>query len=97
MTANIQPTTTEQKVMDILATWSETEKNIAYHQLWLPHVIEDISSYMEEYLETDQYLTNDEIVHAARRYVYDGRYDCNLSYWQNLENLMDEALRNRKA
>lgn len=83
--------------MDILATWSETEKNIAYHQLWLPHVIEDISSYMEEYLETDQYLTDDEIVHAAHRYVYDGRYDCNLSYWQNLENLMDEALRNRKA
>lgn len=97
MTANVQPTTTEQKGTDILATWSETEKKHRIPSVMTSHVIEDISSYMEEYLKMDQYLTNDEIVHAARRYVYDGRYDCNLSDWQNLKNLMDEALRNRKA
>lgn len=97
MTINQQSTTAEQKVSAALAEWSEKEKDIAYCQLWLPHVVEDISSCMKEYLENDQYLTDDEILHAAHRYVYDGRYDCNLSYWQNLENLIDDELRNRES
>lgn len=97
MTMNQQPTTAEQTVAAALAEWSETEKNHAYRQLWLPHIVEDILSHMKDYLENDQYLTDDEILHAAHRYVYDGRYDCNLSYWQNLENLIDDELRNRES
>ena len=27
---------------------------------------------------------------AAERYVYDGDYDCNLPYWSNIENLLNE-------
>ena len=27
---------------------------------------------------------------VAERYVYEGDYECNLSYWDNLDNLIDE-------
>lgn len=97
MTRNQQSIQTEQNVTAVLAEWSETEKNVAYRQLWLSHVVEDMLSHMEDYLEKNQTLTDDEVLHAARKYVYDGRYDCNLSYWQNLENLIDEELRNRES
>lgn len=92
--SNMDISQQEQEVIDTLSNWSETEKDTAYRHLWLPHVIKDIASHMEDYLDEDQYLTEDEISQAAYKYVYEGRYDCNLSYWQNIESLIDEELKN---
>ncbi len=52
---------------------------------------------MIDYLDEDQYLSDDRIENIANRYVYEGRYDCNLSYWQNIENLIDEELRSKNC
>ncbi len=29
---------------------------------------------------------------CARRYAYEGDYDCNLSYWDNIQGLIDEEI-----
>ena len=76
-------------------SWSASEKDQAYRYLWIPHVIEDIETYMTDYLEEGDSLTQDEIHFIAHQYVYEGRYDCNNSYWQNLEALIDEVIQNR--
>ena len=34
-------------------------------------------------------LTDEQIEKAAELYVYEGVYDCNLSYWDNIENLIN--------
>lgn len=78
-------------------TWSEYEKDQAYRYLWLSHVIADVETYMTEYLEEEKYLTQEEIEYIAYQYVYECRYDCNNSYWQNLESLIDEIIDKRKT
>lgn len=93
---NFNMRTEDNFIKDTIAKWSNVEKDIAYRQLWLPHVTEDVRAHMTDYLDKDQYLSDDNIEKIANRYVYEGRYDCNLSYWQNIENLIDEEL-NRKS
>lgn len=61
-----------------------------YRSVWFDHVCEDIEGY-EPDLDLEMALTKDQICYAAKRYVYDGEYDCNLSYWQNIENLIHLA------
>lgn len=58
-----------------------------YRHLWLNYVKEDIESHLDD---MDIELTEDQIEEAARRYVYDGNYDCNLDYWTNIENNINE-------
>lgn len=81
-------------VTSLIDTWSEQEKDEAYRYLWLSYVKADVISHAEDELE-DITLTDDEVEFIARRYVYEGDYDCNLSYWQNLDNLIDETIRAR--
>lgn len=52
----------------------------------MSYVIADIESYAENELCMD--LTEKAIKLAAKLYVYGGKYDCNLSYWQNIENVI---------
>lgn len=80
-------------IKDTITKWSNVEKDAAYHQLWLSYVIEDVRAHMTDYLDKNQYLSDECIENIANRYVYEGRYDCNLSYWQNIENLIDDELR----
>lgn len=40
-------------------------------------------------------LTKQEIEKAADLYVYDCKYDCNLSYWDNISNVIDMARKNQ--
>lgn len=83
-------------VTSLIDTWSEQAKDEAYRYLWLSYVKTDVISHAEDELE-DITLTDDEVELIARRYVYEGDYDCNLSYWQNLDNLIDETIRAREV
>ena len=54
-----------------------------YRMVLREHVMIDIEEYSKsEGIEVDN------VEELADRYVYDGDYDCNLSYWQNLDNLI---------
>lgn len=77
-------------VTRFLNVLTESEKDQMYRALWITHVKEDIRTYSED---TDQILTEDDIDTIADRYVYQGDYDCNLSYWDNIQALIDEIKR----
>lgn len=67
-------------------------KDQIYRHLWKQHVTEDVRAHMQD---MGVELTEDEIDFAAYRYVYEGNYDCNLSYWDNIENNINEVLSQR--
>lgn len=56
-----------------------------YREVWTEHVIDDIYSYLEDNHMT---LNDDLVVKAARLYAMDGKYDCNLPYWENIANVI---------
>lgn len=93
---------TDKKIQNILSTLSDYEKDRLYRSLWYDHVVQDIHSRLEDISDPDdpedRYapLTEDNITHIAYRYVYNGDYDCNLDYWTNLENLIDETVDSKK-
>lgn len=66
---------------------SYEEKDAIYRAVWLNHVKNDVKAFIKD---QDITLTEDQIDHIAQLYVYDGRYDCNLNYWDNLDNLINE-------
>ena len=68
-------------------------RDAIYRHIWSEHVREDVETHLENMDET---LSDDEIRTVAERYVYDGEYDCNLNYWTNIENLINEVIRDRK-
>lgn len=76
---------------DLLASLSPKEKDVLYRKLWFEHVLEDVQSFAE----TEDLEITDEIAkQVADRYVYNGDYDCNLSYWDNINNLVKECIEN---
>lgn len=79
-----------ETITKLLNTLTESEKDQIYRALWITRVKEDIRSHGED---TDQALTEDDIDIIADRYVYQGDYDCNLSYWDNIQALIDEIKR----
>ena len=72
------------KLTNILNSLSTSEKDELYRALWLEYVKEDIRNY-------DESLDEGAVEVIASRYVYDVDYDCNLSYWDNIENLIEET------
>jgi ribosomal protein S13 len=66
---------------------SYEEKDAIYRAVWLNHVKNDVKAFIKD---QDIALNEDQIDHIAQLYVYDGRYDCNLNYWDNLDNLINE-------
>lgn len=65
---------------------SETAKDAIYRQVWAEHVKEDVKARLR-YRGIE--LTEDAVGDIAYRYVYEGQYDCNFSYWDNLDNHID--------
>lgn len=78
---------TEKKINELLKTLTEEEKDAIYRNIWFDHVVTDIKNRLDDLDET---LTEDEIHFAASEYI-DGNYDCNLSYWDNIDNLITKA------
>ncbi len=78
-----------------LASLTADEQDKVYRYLWKERVVEDARSVIEEYIfysllsKEDVERIADE---AADRYVYNGDYDCNLSYWDNISNLVRDAI-----
>ena len=76
----------ENKIDKILKDLTYTEKESLYRKLWFFHVIEDVKDLCDD--ENIPY-TQTLLEKVANKYVYEGDYDCNLSYWDNIRNLLD--------
>lgn len=69
-----------------LKKYNSVEQDTIYRILWLEFVKEDIKNYAEG---NDIELSDDTIEYLAELYVFEGKYDCNMSYWVNIENLIE--------
>lgn len=58
-----------------------------HREQWKLCVIEDIRSRLSE--RDDYGLGTDALDCAATAYCFDGEYDCNLDYWANIDNLIE--------
>lgn len=78
------------KIQSIIESLTNSEKDSLYRVLWEEHVKEDVAIFCED---NDIDCTDKLVDSVAYDYVYDGEYDCNLSYWDNIGNLIQ---RNRQ-
>ncbi len=72
-------------------------KDDLYRKIWAEHVAEDIVAQLEARSNIPE-LTDEEldaaIKKAAGSYV-NGEYDCNQSYWANIDNIIDTYISGR--
>lgn len=64
----------------------DKEKDWFYRKIWAAHVLEDIQGYADT---AGIQVSESEAKAAAKQYV-NGKYDCNLSYWENIHNLLEK-------
>lgn len=83
---NLTPENKAELFKALLDEQSEHEKDQLYRKLWIPYVMEDVKSHADD---IGTKLTEYEITKAADLYVYHGKYDCNLTYWDNIESLIE--------
>lgn len=69
---------------------SPEEREKIYREVWKEYVIENVREKAEE---DGKELSEEDIARIADRYVNGGEYNCNLSYWDNLDNLIAETER----
>lgn len=81
-----------QKAETILAKYDEDTKDALYRAVWFDRVCDDIRAYEKDEMDLDTPLTDEQVEYAAERYVYDGEYDCNQSYWCNIGSVIKPAL-----
>ena len=62
------------------------EKDRFYRKIWAEHVLEDIQGYADT---AGIQVSESEAKAAAKQYV-NGKYDCNISYWENIHNLLEK-------
>ena len=60
-----------------------------YREVWKEYVIEDIREFLKD---NNMELDEEHIDKAATLYVMNGQYDCNLSYWSNIENVIKSVM-----
>lgn len=63
-------------------------KDALYRYLWAEHVREDVQGRLEDYDDISENEYEAIIEAVANAYVYDGDYDCELTYWENIDNLI---------
>lgn len=79
---------------EIYANLSYSQRDDIYRMKLKEHVEEDVKSRLSEHF--DARLSADEeeslISEIANTWVYDGDYDCELSYWDNIDNLIKSRI-----
>lgn len=84
-------TTPAKDIIQMLETTTPYDKDEVYRYLWAEHVKEDVKAHLED-MELQYVAVPEEIKKIVDRYVYEGDYDCNLPYWDNIENLINEIV-----
>lgn len=77
----------DNKTLEFLNSLDAEEKDELYRRLWRNYVVEDI----KEYAEALDVSTSQEMIEIAAELFVSGGYDCNLSYWENIECVIEKA------
>lgn len=77
----------------LLNSLTDSQKDYIYRKVWAEHVKEDVLSVLAGRKDNLSDKEKQEIAEeAAYLYCEEGQYDCNLSYWENVENLVNELV-----
>ncbi len=87
------------KAEELYASMDDDVKDALYRMIWKDYVMEDVEAQLEQNSDASEKLqalpedVYDSLVsQVAERYVH-GDYDCNLDYWSNIDNLINEECR----
>lgn len=75
---------------ELFMLMTDTQKDDIYRMVWSDHVKEDVRGVLDEREELTEEEKDAIIEDVANDYVYNGDYDCNLSYWDNINNLIEK-------
>lgn len=78
-----------EELINMIDSLDFSQRDTIYRHLWTEYVEKDVRARAEE---RKIKLSEDQIGYVKDRYVYNGDYDCNLSYWNNIDNLIDEII-----
>ena len=81
----------ESKLKEKIDGLSSVQREAVYDYLHSQYVRQDIENLLSDEYE-DVSVDDDFIDVCTYRYVYDGDYECNLDYWTNLKNIIDNEL-----
>jgi hypothetical protein len=73
-----------EKLDELLTELNYSTSNYIYRRLWANHVKEDIVSRIKDNFSWLKYSDKD-IEECAKRYTFEGDYDCNCTYWTNID------------
>ena len=93
---NVIAALSEQTGSEIWKILSESQRDGVYRMKMKEYVIEDALSVMDKICDVDipeDEVTRQDIAEAtADDYAFFGLYDCNISYWDNIEKLIRRHL-----
>lgn len=84
MADNLKP-----KVKKYIDNLSASDQDGIYRYLWHQRVVADVESHADD---LDIKMKPKDVDFAAYLFVYEGDYDCNQSYWDNIENVIKRAI-----
>ena len=79
--------TNRTKLDKLLTELSYSTLDYIYRKLWVNHLKEDIISRIKDNFSWLEYSDND-IEKCAKRYAFEGDYDCNCTYWDNIDAII---------
>ena len=82
----LEPPKSQDLLVYLSSALTPDEVDAFYRRIWTSHVKEDIRAFSTG---ENIVLSEDDIKKAASAYT-DGKYDCNLSYWDNLREVIKE-------
>ncbi|MBO7451203.1 MAG: hypothetical protein J6U54_12645 [Clostridiales bacterium] len=85
----------DEKTKECIAKMTPLEKDQMYRALWFEAVVEDMNAVKGDEELTNE-LTDIDISKAAERFVYDCDYDCELSYYSQIQFLLEDISYDKK-
>lgn len=76
-----------EKLDELLTELNYSTLDYIYRKLWANHLKEDIISRIKDNFSWLEYSDND-IEECAKRYAFEGDYDCNCTYWDNIDAII---------
>lgn len=80
---------------------NDSERDGLYRTLHTGYVRTDVRDRWEDVFEGEHFLDDEELERlinaVVNRYVYDGESDSNLSYWDNIDEIINNELANIEA
>ena len=75
---------------ELFTLMTDTQKDDIYRMVWSDYVEEDVRRVLDEREDLTEEERDAIIEDVVNDYVYNGDYDCTLSYWDNINNLIEK-------